>query len=165
MTSDRGSAPHQPDKIACPSTSLKRVAGIATRGIHKYKTTRTLLEIPPTSKIYLPPDFGKSSQIPAVRSNPVYIFQACVEARGPHELNQLPPIPHPATTILAHMRVNGVQITAERGMTTQELTRAILYGSHSSAIKETAFIRTELAKQAWAGHIYLFPLRAVHHLP
>ena len=50
-------------------------------------------------------------------------------------------------------------------MTKQELTRAILYGAHSSATKETTFVRTELAEQARAGHISLFPLQAVRHLP
>ena len=49
-------------------------------------------------------------------------------------------------------------------MTKQELTRAILYGVHSSATKETTFVRTELSEQAQAGHIAIFPLRAVRHL-
>ena len=31
--------------------------------------------------------------------------------------------------------------------------------------KETAFVRTELAEQAWAGHIALFSLRGIRHLP
>ena len=43
-------------------------------------------------------------------------------------------------------------------MTTQELTRAIRYGVHSSATKETAFVRTDLAEKARAGHIALFTL-------
>ena len=62
------------------------------------------------------------------------------------------------------MRVHGVPITAERGMTTQELTRATLYGAHSSATKETTFVRTDISKQARAGHTALFPLRVVCHL-
>ena len=63
------------------------------------------------------------------------------------------------------MQVHSVFITAERGMTEQELKIAILYGAHSSATKETTFVRTELSKQARAGHIALFPLQAVRHLP
>ena len=54
----------------------------------------------------------------------------------PPEINQLPPNPHPATKLLTHMRVHGAPIKAERGMTKQELTRAIRYGAHSSAKKK-----------------------------
>ena len=50
-------------------------------------------------------------------------------------------------------------------MTDTELTRAIRYGTHSSATKETTFVRKELQEQAQAGHIALFPLRAVRRLP
>ena len=50
-------------------------------------------------------------------------------------------------------------------MTDDELTRAIRYGAHSSATKETTFVQTELQEQAQAGHIKLFPLRAVRHIP
>ena len=50
-------------------------------------------------------------------------------------------------------------------MTYTELTRAIRYVSHSSAKKATTFVRKELQEQAQAGHIALFPLRAVCHLP
>ena len=50
-------------------------------------------------------------------------------------------------------------------MTEQELTREILYGAHFSATNETTFVRTKLAKQAQAGHMVIFPLQAVRHLP
>ena len=50
-------------------------------------------------------------------------------------------------------------------MTDDELTRAIRYGSHSSATKENTFVQKELQEQAQAGHIELFLLRAVCHLP
>ena len=50
-------------------------------------------------------------------------------------------------------------------MTNPELTRAIWYGAHSSATKETTFVRKELPEQVQAGHIALFPLRAVCNLP
>ena len=50
-------------------------------------------------------------------------------------------------------------------MTDGELTRAIRYGAHSSATKETTFVRTGIKEQAQAGHIALFPLRSVRHLP
>ena len=46
-----------------------------------------------------------------------------------------------------------------------ELARAIRYGAHSSATKETNFVRTEVQEQAQAGHIVIFPLREVRHLP
>ena len=72
---------------------------------------------------------------------------------------------HPAVTLLEHMRVHGVPITVERDMTEQELKIAIIYSAHSSATKETTFVRTKLAKQARAGHIALSPLRSVCHLP
>ena len=62
------------------------------------------------------------------------------------------------------MRVHGVPIKIERGMTDDEITRAIIYGAHSSVTKETTFVRKELQEQAQAGHIALFPLRAVRHL-
>ena len=92
--------------------------------------------IPPTSKSYLPPDLDKSEEILVVRANPVGFFQTCVEARVPHELNQIPPSLHPAVPLLEHMRLHGVPITLERGMTIQELAIAILDGAHSSATKE-----------------------------
>ena len=164
MTPDLGVSPHQSVKIACPSTSLKMFAGIVTRVINKYKITKTLLQIPPTPKTYLPPDLGHSSERLSVRANTVGFFQACVEAIGLHELNQLPPSPHPAATLLKHMKVHGIAIKLQRGMTTQEIIRSILYGAHSSATKETIFVRTELTEQARAGHTALFPLRAVRHL-
>ena len=63
------------------------------------------------------------------------------------------------------MRVNRVPIKIEQGMTDDELTRAIRYGAHSYVTKETTFVRTELQEQSQAGHILLFPLRAVRHLP
>ena len=63
------------------------------------------------------------------------------------------------------MRVHGVPIKIEQGMTDDELTRAIRYGAHSPATKETTFVRKDLQEQAQAGHIALFPLRAVHQLP
>ena len=63
------------------------------------------------------------------------------------------------------MRVHGVPIHTKRGMTNTELTRAIRYGAHSSVTKETTFVRKELQEQAQAGHIALFPLKAVRNLP
>ena len=135
---DRGVASHQSYKIVCPSTSLKRVSGIATRGMNnnKYKLTTPLPQKPPTPKPYIPPKLVKSEERLAVRANTVGFSQACVEARGPHELNKLPPSPYPASKLLKQMRVHGVPIKAERGMIAQELTRAIKCGAHSSATKE-----------------------------
>ena len=162
----RGVSLHQFIKIACPSTYPKRVTGISTRGIpHYIKLPKTLSQKKPAPQPYIPPELGKSAQRLASRANNVGFFQACVEARGPHELNQLPPNPHPATALLDHMQVHGVPIKIERGMTDDELTRAIRYGTQSSATKETAFLRKELQEQAQAVHISLFPLRAVPHLP
>ena len=63
------------------------------------------------------------------------------------------------------MQVHGVPIKTERGMTGTELTRAIRYGAHYSATKEITFVRKDHQEQAQAGHIALFPLRAVRHLP
>ena len=59
--------------------------------------------------------------------------------------------------------MHGVPIKIERGMTDTELTRAIRYVAHSSATKETTFVRKELQEQSQAGHIAI-PLRAVCHL-
>ena len=50
-------------------------------------------------------------------------------------------------------------------MTDAKLTRAIRYGAHSSATKETTFVQKELQEQAQAGHITLLPLRTVRYLP
>ena len=163
MTPDRGVVLHQSEKIACLSTSPKRVAGIATRGItHNIKLTKPLSQIPPSPKPYLPPELGKSAQGLAGRAKNVGFFQACVEERGPHELNHIPPNPHPAAALLEHMRVHGVPIKIEKNT---EITRAIIYGAHYYATKETTFVRTELQEQAQAVHITLPPLRAVRHLP
>ena len=63
------------------------------------------------------------------------------------------------------MRVHGVPIKIERGMTDAELTRAIIYSAHSSATKGTTFVRKELQEQALAGHIVIFPLRPACYLP
>ena len=49
-------------------------------------------------------------------------------------------------------------------MTNTKITRAIRYSAHSSATKEITFVRKELQENAQAGHIALFPLRAVRHL-
>ena len=165
MTPYCGVAHPQTRPIVCPPTSIKRFSGIAMRGITKDKTTKLFSRNSTTPKPYLPPDLGKSAERLAVRSNDVGFLKGCVEARGPHELNQLPPNPHPTTTLIAHMREHGVPMSAKRGMTKQELTRGICYSTHSSAAKETAFFRTEWAEQARAGRISLFLLRAILYLP
>ena len=46
-------------------------------------------------------------------------------------------------------------------MTNQDLIRAIRYGSHSSATKETAFVGNGLVEQSREVHITLFPLRKI----
>ena len=159
MLPNWGVALHQCIKIVCPSTSPKRVTGIATRGIpHNIKLTKTLSHKIPAPKPYLPPKLGKSAQRLASRADNVGFFQACVEARSPHKLNQLPPNPHPAATLLEHMRVHGVPIKTKLAMTDDKLTRAIRYGAHSSATKETNIVWTELQEQAQASRIKLFPL-------
>ena len=94
-----------------------------------------MIEILPTSKTYLPPDLGKSAEKLLVKANTVGFLQECVAERGPHKLNQLPPSPHTAVTLLEHMQVKRVPVTSERGMTTHDITRAILYNAHSSATK------------------------------
>ena len=166
MPLDRGVARHQFKEIECTSTSPKRVARIATRKI-EYKTNLkyTLSKKTQATKLYIPPELGKSARRFEDRTNNVGFYQACVEARGPHELNKLPRNHYPASALLEHMWVHGVPIPTKRGMNDTELTRAIRYSAHSSATKETTFVRKELQEQAQAGHIALFPLRAVRHLP
>ena len=166
MPPDQGVALHQFKKIECPSTSPKRFARIATRYItYNPKITYNLPKKTQAPKPYIPPELGKSAKRFASRANSVGFFQACVEARGPHEPNNLPQNQHPVTALLEHMRVYGVPIKIERGMTDAKLTRSIRYGAHSSATKKTTFVRKELQEQAQAGRIALFPLRAVRHLP
>ena len=166
MPPDRGVALHQFKKNECPSTSLKRVSGIATRDIpYNNKINYKLSKQKQAPKPYIPPELGKSAKRFADRAHNVGFFQECVEARGPHELNKLPRNPHPATALLEQMRVHGVPIKTERGMTDTELTQAIRYGAHSSATKETIFVRKELQEKSQPGQIALFPLRAVRHLP
>ena len=149
MLPNWGVALHQSIKIVCPSTSPKRVSRIATRSIrHKIKIAKTLSQKPPAPKPYLPPKLGKSAQRLASRADNVGFSQACVEARVPHELNKLPPKPHTVAALLNHMRVHEVPIKTEQGITDNEITRAIIYGAHSSATKETTFVRTELQEQA-----------------
>ena len=136
MPPDQGVALHQFKKIACPSTSPKKVAKIATRDIpYNPKLTYTLSKKTPAPKPYIPPELGKSEKRLASISNSVEFFQACVESRGSHELNQLPQNPHPATALLDHMQVHWVPIKIERGMMYNELNRAIRYGAHSSVTK------------------------------
>ena len=50
-------------------------------------------------------------------------------------------------------------------MTDTKLTRAIRYGAHSLATKETTFVQKDLQEQAQAGHIALFQLRVVRYFP
>ena len=111
MPPDRGVALHQFKKIECPSTSPKRVAGIATRDItHKNKFNYKLAKKTQAPKPHIPPELGKSAKRFQYRAHNVGFFQACVEARGPHELNKLPKNPHPTTALLEHMRAHGVPI-------------------------------------------------------
>ena len=84
---------------------------------NKYKLTAPLLQKPPISKPYIPPELGKPEKRLSVRANTVDFFQACVEARGPHELKQIPPSQNPAATLLEHMQVHSVPINTKRGMT------------------------------------------------
>ena len=51
----RGVAPQQAHKISSPSTSIKKVAGIAMRGITKYKITKTLPKNLPPQNPTSPP--------------------------------------------------------------------------------------------------------------
>ena len=122
------------------------VAGTATRNI-EYKTNLkyTLAKKTQATKPYIPPELGKSDRRFEDRANNVGFYQACVEARGPHELNKLPRNQHPASALLENMRVHGVPIPTKRGMTDTELTRAIRYSTHSSATKETTFVAEECA--------------------
>ena len=60
---DQGVALHQFKKIACPSTSPKRVAGIATGYIpYNPKLTYSLSKKTPAPKTYIPPELGKSAK-------------------------------------------------------------------------------------------------------
>ena len=114
MPPDQSVALHQSIKIVCPSTSPKRVAEIVTRGIpHNIKFLKNCLRNHQHHNPKSPPELGKSEQRLASRANNVGFFQACVEAREPHELNQLPPNPHPAAALLYHMRVHGVRVWRE----------------------------------------------------
>ena len=111
MPPDRGVALHHFKKIECPPTSPKRFAGIATRDItHKNKLNYKLAKKTQAPKPYIPPELGKSAKRFEDIAHIVGFFQACVEARGPHELNKLPENLHPATALMEHMRVHGVPI-------------------------------------------------------
>ena len=58
-----GCSPPSGQKNACPSTSPKRVAGIATRDIpYKTKLTKTLSKKTPAPQPYIPPKLGKSEK-------------------------------------------------------------------------------------------------------
>ena len=46
-------------------------------------------------------------------------------------------------------------------MEEEERQAYIRYGTHAFASKEADFIHTELAEQVQAGHVYVFPLKAV----
>ena len=73
-----------------------RVARIATRNInYKSNFKNTLAEQKPATKPYIPPELGKSARRFEERENNVGFYQACLEARGPHELNKLPSNQHP----------------------------------------------------------------------
>ena len=94
MTPDVCVAPHQLEMFLCPSTSLKRVAQTATRGINnKYKLATPLLKKPPTSKPYIPPELGKSAKRLAVRANTVGFSSMC---RGKRPTRDQPATPKPA---------------------------------------------------------------------
>ena len=140
-----------------PPTSFDRVSRIATRVIFNHKLTNNFSQKPPAPKPFLSPDLSKSETRLEAISNAVSFSQTCIEAMDPHDINKPPPKSHPATKLLAHMREHGVPISAKQGMTEQELVRSMRYGAHTSATKETAFVRTDLAKQARAGHIDLSP--------
>ena len=156
MKLDQGVACHQFKEIECSSTPRKRVAGIATRNIDYRSNLKNILaKKTPAPNPYIPPELGKSARRYEDRANNEGFYQACVEARGPHELNKIPRNQHPASALLEHMRVHGVPIQTKIGMTDTKLTRAIRYGTHSSATKETTFVRKELQEQAQAGHIAL----------
>ena len=114
---------------------------------YKSNFKNTLAKHIPATRPYIPLELGKSARRFEERANNVGFHQAYVEARGPHELNKLPRNQHPASALLEHMRVHGVPISTKRGMTDAELTRAIRYGAHSSATKETTFVRKELQGQ------------------
>ena len=46
-------------------------------------------------------------------------------------------------------------------MDEEERDAGIRYGTHASASKEAEFIHAELSKQVQAGHVAVFPLKAV----
>ena len=142
-----------------PPTSFERFSGISTRGIPKYKLTTSLSHKYSAPKPFLPPDLGKSENFLVIISNDVGFFQVCVEARVPHELNNPPPRSHTAVPLLAHMRKHEVPMPAKRGMTEQDLTQAIHYDAHVLAMKETSFVRTDLAEETRTDHISLSPAR------
>ena len=74
-------------------------------------------------------------------------YQACVEARGPPELEEITIYYHLAVSILRHMRAHHVPITMPYVMRNEELENATYYGSHNSANKEQACVRGENYEQ------------------
>ena len=130
----------------CPPISRKRVAGIAAEGASKLKmlsllTSRTLDKAIPVNP-FTPTDLSECANIMGNRKSYIEFFQACVEARVPPELEDLPVGSHPAAPILSHTSKHGVPINIPCGMIDTELENAIAYGTHSSTNKYKSFVRT-----------------------
>ena len=97
-------------------------------------------------------------------SNTIGFFNACAEARGPPELQDLDPGSNPAASLLNHAPTHGIPINLPYGINRYENKGDIRYCAHDSKSKEVDFFHQELAEQVQAGHIAVFPLDTASHL-
>ena len=89
----------------------------------------------------------------------------CIESCGPPDIKELPPVSHQVYPILKQMRTHGVPITIPRGTNREDLDQEISHGDHKSATKECSFVQEYLAEKLQAGHVVIFPIAEIQHLP
>ena len=100
----------------------------------------------------------------AAIAHTIVFFEACVEARGPPDIQDLYPYSHPVAPLLNHADTHGVPISLPWGMTRPKNKGALQYCAYASASKEGDCVHQELEDQVKAVHISVLPLDTVSHL-
>ena len=112
----------------------------------------------------MPGELGKLSKRMVNRVKQVGFFKYVFNPRGTIILANLSPTALTVYPLQNRMREHGVPISITQGMKNTELEKHLIYGTHTSALKDKTFFRRDLAEKLRAGHINIFPWEAVKHL-
>ena len=87
-----------------------------------------------------------------------------MEVQGPYDIGTLPDRAYSEETLLNYFWEHGLTTNMTRCTGTKDLVKALTYGSHTSSVKNKAFVGKELSEQLQYGNVATFTLSDVKHL-